>query len=137
MSPQPFVIETEIEWAELDLFGHVNNVAFFSYVQKARIRFCELIGLTSLNDSDKLGFIVASSKCDFKLPLFYPGKIKIELMVSKINNTSFELSYQILNQQNQVAALATDVLVVFNYNERKKRNISDNLKLVLLNYQKV
>ena len=53
-----------------------------------------------------------------------------------MNNSSFELSYQILNQQNQLAALAADVLVVFNYNERIKQNISQELRQLLSNYQK-
>lgn len=127
-SKVPFEIETKIEWAELDLFGHVNNVAFFSYIQKARICFCEHLGLTALNETNKLGFIVASSHCDFKIPLFYPGTIKVVLQVVSINNSSFEISYQVLNQLNQIAAEAKDVLVLFNYKTRTKQKIEGDLK---------
>ena len=124
----PFTVETDIEWASIDLFGHVNNVAFFFFVQKARLQFCEYLGLTSLNESGKLGFIVASSHCDFIKPLFYPGKIKITVAVEASHNSSFVLVYKIFNQNNEVSAKAKDVLVVFDYAKRTKVTIGEEMR---------
>ncbi len=132
---KPFIIENDIEWAELDLFGHVNNVAFFFYVQKARLKFCEYLGLTSLNESGKNGFIVASSHCDFLQPLFYPGKVQLIVNVEAVNNSSFVLTYQIINQQQVIAAKAKDVLVVFDYQNRKKVLMDASIKEKLKVYQ--
>ena len=131
----PFSIKIDTEWAELDLFGHINNVAFFFYIQKARIKFCEHIGLTTLNELNKLGFMVASSKCDYKKPLFYPDQIQISLSVANIGNTSFQLSYEIKNSQLEVVANATDVLVVFDYEERSKKLITEDLRKKLIQYR--
>jgi acyl-CoA thioester hydrolase len=31
--------EIRIDWSEIDLFGHINNLAIMKYVQTARVRF--------------------------------------------------------------------------------------------------
>lgn len=108
-------IKLKVDWADLDLFGHVNNVVFFKYIQSARVNYCELIGLTSLNNSDKLSFMVASSQCQFKKPLRYPDEIHVFCKVDWIKNSSFQLSYQIHNSENIVIAEAADILVVYNH----------------------
>jgi acyl-CoA thioester hydrolase len=108
-------IVLKIDWADLDLFGHVNNVAFFKYVQAARVNYCEQIGLTSLLDTTKLSFMVVSSQCQFKNPLHYPGEITVSCKVEWIKNTSFQLLYLLHNANNVLVAEACDVLVVYKH----------------------
>lgn len=50
----PVKLELRIDWSELDLFGHVNNVAFLKYVQASRINYWETIGVTKLFDEKKM-----------------------------------------------------------------------------------
>ena len=113
-------LNLRIDWADLDLFGHVNNVMFFKYIQAARVNYCDLIGLTSLNDPEKMSFMVASSHCNFKRPLLYPGTIKVLTRIAYIKTTSLQLSYQILNDKNELCAEAEDVLVTFDYKNKTK-----------------
>lgn len=122
-----FTLKLRIDWADLDLFGHVNNVAFFKYLQATRVSYCESIGLTSLNDADKLSFMVASSQCQFKKPLFYPGDVTVTATVEWIKNTSFQLSYKLFNDQKELVAEAADVLVVFDHHKKEKVVISEGL----------
>lgn len=127
-STYPIKTELRIDWAELDLFGHVNNVAFFRYVQAARITYCEQIGLSSLLEGGNDSFMVASSQCQFKKPLLYPGKIVIGVKADWLKNSSFQLSYQIKNDQNVLVAEATDILVVFDHQQKEKKLISKDLR---------
>ena len=69
-------IALPIDWAELDLYGHVNNVAFYKYMQSSRIAFCESIGLSVLNEPDKPSFILAASECHYKQKLLFPGTVR-------------------------------------------------------------
>ena len=117
-----------IDWADLDLFGHVNNVMFFKYIQTARVNYCEQIGLTSLNDSSKLSFMVVSSQCQFKKPLLYPGEITLHTKVDWIKNTSLQLAYQLIDSKNNLVAEAADVLVVYDHFKKTKVLISPELK---------
>lgn len=121
-------LNLRVDWADLDLFGHVNNVAFFKYVQAARVNYCEKIGLTSLNETGKNSFMVASSQCQFKKPLTFPGDIKIVMKVDWIKNTSLQFSYKIIDRNKDLVAEATDVIVVFDHHLKTKVHISQKLK---------
>ena len=121
-------IVLKIDWSELDLFGHVNNVTFFKYIQAARVNYCESIGLTSINEKNKLSFIVVSTNCAFKIPLQYPGNVKVFSKIEWIKNSSFQLSHLIVDQNNNVSAQSTDTVVVFDYDKKSKVNITEALK---------
>ncbi|MBA3682388.1 MAG: acyl-CoA thioesterase [Bacteroidetes bacterium] len=121
-------IVLKIDWSDLDLFGHVNNVAFFKYIQSARVNYCESIGLTSINEKNKLGFIVASTNCTFKIPLRYPGDVKVFSKIEWIKNSSFQLLHVIVNDNNEVIAESIDIVVVFDYEKKIKTNITPELK---------
>lgn len=120
-----------IDWSELDLFGHVNNVMFFKYIQAARVNYCEKIGLTSLSDATKSSFMVASSQCQFKKPLLYPGDITVYTKVDWIKNTSLQLSYSLVNSQNEKVAEASDVLVIYDHFKKTKIPVSLQLRSVI------
>jgi acyl-CoA thioester hydrolase len=121
-------LDIRIDWAELDLFGHVNNVAFFRYMQAARVDFCDAAGLTSLNEADKLSFMVASSRCQFKKPLYYPGHVKINTRCDWTKNSSFQLSYILTGDDGRLLAEGQDVLVIFDHRKKIKVNISEALR---------
>ena len=125
-------LNLRIDWSEIDVFGHVNNVAFFKYIQAGRVSFCESIGLSSLNEVGKLSFIVASTNCSFKLPLEFPGEIKVVTKINWIKNSSFQLDHKILNNSGDIVAESFDILVLYDYFNKSKVVISDEMKEVML-----
>lgn len=125
----------KIDWADLDLFGHVNNVAFFRYIQAARVNYCELIGLTSLDEAGKLSFMVASSQCQYKKPLLYPGEIIVKTRVEWVKNTSLQLEYRI-EKNEELIAEGCDVIVVFNHHLKTKAPIAPALHATIAEREK-
>lgn len=117
-----------IDWSEMDLFGHVNNVAFMKYVQAGRVNFWEKIGLTQLHEVQKQGPMLASTACAFLKPLHYPGNIVIKTSVEFVKNTSFGLHHQILNEKNEICAEAHDVVVMFDFTKNEKMPIPDTIR---------
>lgn len=117
-----------IDWSELDYFGHVNNVEFFKYIQSSRINYWDCIGLRKYHLEENIGPLLASSKCDFKKPLFFPGNIQIFANVTKIGNSSFTLNHSIYDDSNDLAAEAIDVMVMFDFNLNKKIQFPNFLK---------
>jgi acyl-CoA thioester hydrolase len=113
-------IDIRIDWSELDLFGHVNNVSFFKYIQASRINFWETSGLTELFTNENKGPLLAACSCRFLKPLFYPGNIRIEIENSFVKTTSFGLRHTIKNDAGESAAEAEDVVVLFDYNTNEK-----------------
>jgi acyl-CoA thioester hydrolase len=117
-----------IDWSELDLFGHVNNVSFFKYIQAGRLNYWEKIGLTKFYEEQKLGPLLASAHVDFKMPLYYPGNIIVQTRMEFIKNSSFSFFHQILNDRNEIAAEGKDVMVMFDFNRQEKIPFPESLK---------
>lgn len=121
-------LKLRIDWSEMDLYGHVNNVSFFKYIQAARVNYWEKIGLNHLHNLQNLGPILASTGCQFKKPLFFPGNITIKSKVGFVKTTSFSIQHIILNEQNEIAAEAEDIIVVYDFNKNEKAGIPGFLK---------
>src|SRR3954462_12585710 len=104
MSYKLIEFEIKLDWSEMDLFGHINNVAYFKYVQAARVNYLELAGINTADPENKLSFAVAASSCQFKKPLYFPGNIVVKTKTDWIKNTSLQLTHVILNGAGEVAA---------------------------------
>jgi acyl-CoA thioester hydrolase len=127
----PVKLNLRIDWSELDYFGHVNNVSYFKYIQAARVEYLEKIGLTKMHQETKIGPILASCKCEFKKPLFYPGEFTIQSRVDFIKNTSFCICHQIIDNKNQLSAEAQDIIVLFDFNKNKKVQLPQKIRSLI------
>lgn len=128
MNHFPVKLPIRIDWSEMDLFGHVNNVAYFKYIQAARVNYWEVSTLIALFDDKKIGPILLSTACQFMKPLFYPGNIVIESRVEFIKTTSFGLHHRILNEQHEIAAEAHDVIVTYDFSKNEKVPVSEHFR---------
>jgi acyl-CoA thioester hydrolase len=124
----PVKLNLRLDWSEMDLFGHINNVAYFKYIQASRVNYWETIGLTQLHSNMQIGPILASTSCNFKKPLIYPGNITVEASVSFIKTTSFGIEHRILNAEGEVAATAQDVVVLYNFETNEKQAVPDSIR---------
>jgi acyl-CoA thioester hydrolase len=124
----PVKLKIRIDWSELDYFGHVNNVQFFKYIQASRVNYWDAIGLTESHRKTNIGPLLATCKCDFKKPLYYPGEIEIAAKLNHIGNTSFGLLHQITDSNGHIAATAQDVMVMFDFNKNEKINFPQDLR---------
>lgn len=113
-------ISLRIDWSELDVFGHVNNVAFNKYAQAARLSYVDTIGLMKLHKTQNIGFMVAETNCQFKKEVLFPGNIHIQTKIDFVKNTSFALEHIMTNDNDELVAIAKDVLVVFDFNKKEK-----------------
>lgn len=121
-------ITLRIDWSEIDSFGHVNNVMFMKYVQAARLNFVDNIGLMKMHRTEQVGFMVAETSCKFKKELHFPGYVTVNTKIAFVKNTSFSLEHTITNNDDEVVAVATDVLVVYNFNKGVKTLIPEIIK---------
>lgn len=117
-----------IDWSEMDLFAHVNNLAFMKYVQAARVNYWEHIGLTQMHAQKKQGPMLASTSCTFLKPLFYPGQVAIQTKLAFVKTTSFGLHHQLLNEKNEIVAEAADVVVMYDFTRESKMEIPGEIR---------
>lgn len=131
MNNFPVKLPLRIDWSEMDLFGHVNNVAYFKYIQASRVNYWEVTGLAATFKDTRIGPILLSTGCQFIKPLHYPGSIVVEAGVEFMKTTSFGIHHRILNQAGEVCAEAHDVIVTFDFNKNEKTPLQPEFKLAV------
>lgn len=112
----PVVITQNLIWGDMDAFQHINNTVFFRYFEDARIAYFEQAGVLQLMAEEKIGPILASTRCDFKKPLVYPDKIHITANVVDFAAKRFTMKYQVYSERHSgLAALGEGLIVYFDY----------------------
>jgi acyl-CoA thioester hydrolase len=121
----PVITELPILWGDQDAFGHVNNVAYLRWCETARVDYLRRVGLFPDLPPQGIGPILASLKCDYRLPLNYPDVVRIGTRVTAIDNSSFGMEHLLVSTGlQQVAAESFSTLVVFDYQSGKPVPVS-------------
>lgn len=124
----------QVRWGDLDGFGHVNNAAYLTYVQEARVDFT-IYARERKNQSPILfDMVVARAEVDYIAPIYQAGvNAHVEVWVHRIGNSSFGLSYEI-HVDGQVVAKARTVQVTVDMHTKGSRPLSDAEKEFLQEY---
>jgi acyl-CoA thioester hydrolase len=125
MSAYSTTMRLRIDWSEVDSFGHVNNLAILRYAQTARLHYLEEIGMMRYHSETGIGPVLASTSCQFKKQLFYPGSVSVHTVVDHVKNTSFHMRHSVLNEAREAVAEMHDVLVMFDYGKAVKQAIPE------------
>jgi acyl-CoA thioester hydrolase len=133
----PAVVEIPVRWGDMDAMQHVNNTLFFRYFESARIAYFEKIDI--FKDMKKLGksVILASTSCTFKAPLKYPDTVFAGAKVIEMKEHSFTIKHSLVSKKlNKEVAEGEAVMVYYDYKEKKKLIISDELRNNILKIEK-
>jgi acyl-CoA thioester hydrolase len=115
-----FVHPIEIRYADLDPQRHVNNVAVFSYLESARARYLQHLGLWDGVDFDSIGIILAEASCRYLAPIVYGQPIEVALAVTRLGTKSLTLEYAVRDSSSGAElAMARTVLVAYDYRQRE------------------
>ncbi|HVX43086.1 MAG TPA: acyl-CoA thioesterase [Mycobacteriales bacterium] len=102
-----------MRWSDMDAQGHVNNSAFFVYLEQARIDlFFDLAGTEGI-DSLARGVVVARHEIDYRRPVLYSARpLRIELWCSHIGGASFTVDYALYDDSGNGAGPAPGPVAV-------------------------
>jgi acyl-CoA thioester hydrolase len=87
-------------WADNDIYGHVNNVVYYSYFDTAVNAFLIERGVLDIHHGDVVGFVVDSG-CSYFQPLAFPDVVHAGIRVSKLGRSS--VRYEIGLYRNDAA----------------------------------
>lgn len=121
-------LELRIDFSDLDMYKHVNNLTFIRFLQSGRVNFWEATGLATLFSETNKGAILVSTHCDFRKSLFYPGTAIVKTKLAYIKNSSFGLDQVILNEEGEVCAEGRDIAVFFDFSKDKSLPIPTDLR---------
>ncbi|MBZ9631059.1 acyl-CoA thioesterase [Salegentibacter sp. LM13S] len=124
-------LELRIDWSDLDMYKHVNNISFMRYMQSGRVNFWEASGIYEMYENTNMGTMLVSTHCDFKKSLYYPGNAIVKTKIDFVKNTSFGLKHLILNEADEVCAEGKDVVVCYDFEKDKTFRIPEDLRTQL------
>ncbi|TWC41561.1 acyl-CoA thioester hydrolase [Pseudomonas sp. SJZ079] len=99
-------------WHDNDLYGHVNNVTYYSYFDSAVNAYLIEVGGLDIHNGEVVGFVV-SSACDYFASIAFPERIEIGLRVGKLGNSSVQYELAVFKAGEDEACAAGRFVHVF------------------------
>ena len=84
-----YFVPVSTRWMDNDVYGHVNNVTYYSYFDTAANDYLIKQGGLDIHNDPVVGFVVASS-CQYKAPIAFPDQLDVGVRVNKLGNRSVE-----------------------------------------------
>ncbi len=116
---------------DMDIYNHVNNAVYLSYLEEARIAYMTAIGLRGLFNRQR-STVVAHASVDYKSPAHFGDTLDIEVKIGEIRNTSYELVYRVVRRQDgALIAAGRTVQVCFNFELNVPTRLPDEWRTLL------
>lgn len=102
----------ETRWMDNDIYGHVNNVTYYSYFDTVANRYLIDHAGLDIQNADIVGFVVASN-CQYLSPISYPEKLDIGFKVNKLGTSSAEYAMAVFKHGDDLASAIGSFTHVF------------------------
>jgi len=133
-TPYRCSVTIPIRYGDIDAQRHLNNVAYFTFMEQARVSYFFELGLWTADNYDALGIILAEATCSYQAPAFLGDVVKVWIRVSQLGNKSFQFDYQ-LETTRGVIARGKTVQVCYDYENRQTILMPEPWRRVILAYE--
>jgi acyl-CoA thioester hydrolase len=106
-----FAIRHRVRWSECDPFRHANHRAYFEWIEEARNRYLETVGLPALAAATP-GPVMAETSLRYLKPLAYGDRVLVSARTVRLGHTSFEMEYAVWHDGLCAEGRAVLILVV-------------------------
>jgi acyl-CoA thioester hydrolase len=121
-------LEIATRWMDNDVYGHVNNVVYYSFFDTAVNRYLIDRGVLDIHGGEVIGFVVETS-CTYEKPIAFPDTVQAGIRVSKIGNSSVRYEVGIFkNEEETSSAHGTFVHVYVDRETKRPRPLPDALR---------
>lgn len=118
-------------WSDNDIYGHVNNVTYYSYFDTVANRYLIEEGGLDISDGRIVGYVV-NSGCEYHAPITYPEPIEAGVRVDRLGNSSVQYGIAIFKEGEDTACAHGHFVHVFvERAENRSVPIPDNLRAAL------
>lgn len=111
---QPFVLQLQVEAEEMDMLGHVNNVVYQRYLERAAIAHSAHIGFTLARYRDLGGvFVLRRIEIDYLRSAVAGDVLEISTWIGHTKGTRAMRHYEIRKQDDPELLLTAKALWVW------------------------
>ncbi|MCG6982341.1 MAG: acyl-CoA thioesterase [Deltaproteobacteria bacterium] len=121
------VFEHEVRFRDLDAMRHVNNVAFVSLMEDARMEYWK--ALTRVQDLKGINFILAEVSCRYLSPAYLGETIQIGIRARNLGNKSFNFEYRMEDKASgRPITEGNSVQVMYDYKQKKTMPLEQKMR---------
>jgi acyl-CoA thioester hydrolase len=113
-----YFVPITTRWMDNDVYGHVNNVTYYSYFDTVANHFLIREGGLDIHTAPVIGLVV-ESKCSYLAPVAYPDELRAGLRVDKLTNRSVTYGVGIFSGTSDEAVAYGYFVHVFVDRERR------------------
>ncbi|HEX8891839.1 MAG TPA: thioesterase family protein [Terriglobales bacterium] len=118
-------------WMDNDVYGHVNNVVYYSYFDTVVNEYLIRIGILDIEQSSIIGLVV-STQCNHFAPLKYPQRVEGGLRVAHLGSSSVRYEIGLFSDgETEPAAQGQLVHVYVDRNSRRPVVLPEGMRRVL------
>lgn len=142
--------EYRVRYDDLDTYRHVNNKAFLSYVEDARVRYLVDAAGFSHHHHDTDGVMVVHASIDYRAQIHPFETVRVYTRTARIGDKSITLHHLItagparhmdltdagITEHVRTAATSTTVLASVNMKENRSQNNSPAMVETIRAYEK-
>jgi acyl-CoA thioester hydrolase len=130
-SAYPHFLAIGTRWKDNDVYGHVNNVEYYSFFDTVINEFLIRVGGLDIHQGAVIGLCV-ESQCTFKQSLAFPDAVDAGLRVTKLGTTSVTYDVGLFRDgAPDPAALGRFVHVFVDRENRRPVPLPDHLREAL------
>ena len=105
-------IDIVTRWWDNDVYGHVNNVAYYSFFDTAVNRFLIDNGALDIRSDLVIGY-VAETGCAYFRPVSFPDALQVGLRVTRLGTSSVRYEVALFRAGEDAAAAAGHFVHVY------------------------
>ena len=118
-------------WADNDIYGHVNNVVYYSYFDTVVNQYLIEQGALDLVRSTVIGLVV-ETQCEYFAPLSFPDVVHAGLRVARVGNSSVRYEIGLFrNEENSASAQGYFVHVYVDRASRRATAVPADMRAAL------
>ena len=122
-------------WMDNDVYGHVNNVVYYSWFDTAVNRLLVVAGQLDIHHGQTIGLVVETG-CRYFSPTAFPDEIQAGVRVAHVGTSSVRYEIGLFrNSEEQAAAVGYFVHVYVERGTNKPVPISDGMRGFLASLQ--
>ena len=118
-------------WMDNDVYGHVNNVVYYSYFDTVVNQYLIEQGVLDIERSAVVGLVV-ETQCRYFTPVTFPDLVHAGLRVAKLGNSSVRYEIGLFrNNEDSAAAQGHFVHVYVDRGSRRPVELPAEMRAVL------
>jgi len=126
------VFRIQVRFADLDVNRHVNNVAYFTYMEQTRVDWLKRTGMQTTPGGE--GPVVVQTSCNYRQAMPFIDAVDVRMYVGPAGRTSFPTYYELVSTEDESCVYA-DGQAIMVWTDRASgasRPVPDDLRALLV-----